>query len=117
MGQHPGRASRHRRQSQATVWDRNRGPGTYNITMTAINYYGSDTETLVLDVVSTFANTKSINFNNNDYLSCSAFAVSPVLGRTGNGPALRTHGQSRYGSSREPPQIVARRFSTMGVRT
>ena len=41
--------------------------GTYNIPVKAINYNGEDSETLVLTVSTPpFANTKSVNFNNND---------------------------------------------------
>lgn len=60
--------------------------GTYNIGMKAINYYGEDDETLVLTVSSPpFANTKSIKFNNSDYLGANAALLDAILGRTGNG--------------------------------
>lgn len=60
--------------------------GTYTPTMKAINYFGEDSETLTITVSNPpFANTKSVRFNNNDYLASSAAALSSVLGRTGNG--------------------------------
>lgn len=61
--------------------------GTYNITMKAINYYGEDSETLVLTVSSPpFADTKSVSFNQNDYATAaSPSALSTVLGRASNG--------------------------------
>jgi len=60
--------------------------GTYNIPVKAINYNGEDSETLVLTVSTpAFANTKSINFANQDYLGANASQVYAVLGRSGNG--------------------------------
>ncbi len=60
--------------------------GTYNIPVKAINYNGQDAQTIVLTVSSPpFANTKSINFNNQDYLGANASLLSSILGRTGNG--------------------------------
>jgi len=60
--------------------------GTYNIPVKAINYNGEDSETIVLTVSSPqFANTKSIQFNNNDYLGANAALLDSVLGRSGNG--------------------------------
>ena len=60
--------------------------GTYNIPVKAINYNGEDAETIVLTVDSPpFANTKSLNFNNNDYLIGNAGILQNVLGRSGNG--------------------------------
>jgi len=60
--------------------------GTYNIPVKAINYNGEDAETIVLTVdTPPFANTKSINFNNNDYLIGNAGILQNVLGRSGNG--------------------------------
>lgn len=60
--------------------------GTYTPTMTAVNYNGTDSQTLTINVSNPpFANTKSINFVNNDYLEGSGPDFSGVLGRTGNG--------------------------------
>lgn len=60
--------------------------GTYNITAKAINYFGEDTETIVLTVSApAFSNTKSLNFLNPNYLGANASAVSSVLGRAANG--------------------------------
>lgn len=60
--------------------------GTYNIPVKAINYNGEDSETLVLTVdTPAFANTKSINFSNQDWLGGNASLLSTLLGRTSNG--------------------------------
>ena len=60
--------------------------GTYNIPVKAINYNGEDSKTLVLTVSSPpFGNTKSLQFQNNDYLTGNAGILQNVLGRTGNG--------------------------------
>jgi len=60
--------------------------GTYNIPVKAINYNGEDSETIVLTVSTPpFANTKSIQFNNSDYLGANAALLDGVLGRSGNG--------------------------------
>jgi len=60
--------------------------GTYNIPVKAINYNGEDSETLVLTVSTPpFANTKSVQFNNNDYLGANAALLDATLGRSGNG--------------------------------
>ena len=59
--------------------------GTYNITAKAINYYGVDTETVVLTVSSPpFSDTYSLNFNQNDYLSGTANTSNPFY-RAANG--------------------------------
>ncbi len=60
--------------------------GTYNIPVKAINYNGEDSETIVLTVSTPpFANTKSVKFNNNDYLSANASLLSSIFGRSANG--------------------------------
>ncbi|MCP4255256.1 MAG: hypothetical protein GY775_17990, partial [Candidatus Scalindua sp.] len=60
--------------------------GTYNIPVKAINYNGEDSETIVLTVSTPpFANTKSVKFDNLDYLSGNASLVDASLGRTSNG--------------------------------
>ncbi len=60
--------------------------GTYNIPVKAINYNGEDSETIVLTVSNPpFANTKSVNFNNNDWTGANAGILQNVLGRSGNG--------------------------------
>ncbi len=60
--------------------------GTYNIPVKAINYNGEDSETIVLTVSTpAFANTKSIKFDNLDYLSANANLLDSALGRSGNG--------------------------------
>ena len=60
--------------------------GTYTPTVKAINYFGEDSETITINVANPpFSNTKSINFDNQDYLGANASLLSSVLGRTGNG--------------------------------
>ena len=60
--------------------------GTYNIPVKAINYNGEDSETIVLTVSQpSFANTKSIQFNSQDYLEGAVSTVSGILGRSANG--------------------------------
>ena len=60
--------------------------GTYNIPVKAINYNGEDSEVIVLTVSTpAFANTKSVNFANQDYLGANAALLANTLGRTGNG--------------------------------
>lgn len=61
------------------------GAGTYTPTMTATNYYGQDTETLTINVTSSFANTKSINFENQDWMGANASLLDAELGRASNG--------------------------------
>ena len=60
--------------------------GVYTPTMKAINYFGIDSETLTINVSNpTFANSKSINFVQNDYLDANASGLSGVLARASNG--------------------------------
>ncbi len=61
-------------------------PGTYNIPVKAINYNGEDSQTIVLTVSTPpFSNTKSVQFNNSDYLGANASLLDATLGRNGNG--------------------------------
>lgn len=60
--------------------------GTYNIPVKAINYNGEDSKVLVLNVGNPpFPNTKSVQFDNNDYLQGNAGILQNVLGRVANG--------------------------------
>jgi len=60
--------------------------GIYNIPVKAINYNGEASETIVLTIDEPdFSNTKSIKFNNLDYLSANASQVNSALGRSSNG--------------------------------
>ena len=61
------------------------GAGAYTPAMTATNYYGQDTETLTITVTSSFANTKSLDFVNQDYLGANAALLDAELGRAANG--------------------------------
>jgi len=60
--------------------------GTYTIPVKAVNYNGEDSENITLTVSTPpFANTKSIQFNNNDYLGANASQVDNIFGRASNG--------------------------------
>jgi len=62
------------------------GVGTYNIPVKAINYNGEDSETIVLTISTPpFSNTKSVQFNQNDWLGANASLLDSTLGRSGNG--------------------------------
>jgi hypothetical protein len=61
------------------------GPGVYTPTMTATNYYGQDSETLTITVTSSFANTKSIDFEHQDWMGANAALLDAALGRSANG--------------------------------
>jgi hypothetical protein len=55
------------------------GAGVYNIPVKAINYYGEDSETIVLTVSNPpYNNTKSINFVQNDYMNATANSSNPL---------------------------------------
>ena len=59
--------------------------GTYNITATATNYYGEDTETVAVVVSApAFNNTRSVKFKNNDYAAATATTAHPMY-RASNG--------------------------------
>ncbi len=90
--------------------------GTYNMTAKAVNYFGQDSETISLVVSSPpYSNTKSVNFQNQDYLGANAALLDSVLGRSGSGsgssdawsislwfkPSTNTNGQTvfYYGAS------------------
>ena len=60
--------------------------GTYNITAKAIYYFGEDSETITVTVSTPpFSDTKSIEFNNQDWMGANANAMDAVLGRASNG--------------------------------
>lgn len=60
--------------------------GTYTIPINAINLNGVTHATIVLTVSTPpFANTKSVQFNNQDYLGANAALLDSILGRVGNG--------------------------------
>lgn len=59
--------------------------GTYTITAKAINYYGVDEVDIDIVVTSSFANTKSMSFDQGDYLGGNASLLANILGRSGNG--------------------------------
>ena len=63
--------------------------GEYAIPVKAINYNGEDSQIIELSVGNPpFANTKSVNFNNNDWCGANAGILQNTLGRTGNGSGL-----------------------------
>ena len=60
--------------------------GTYTPSVKAINYFGEDEETITINVASpSFSNSKSVQFNQQDYLGANAALLDSTLGRTGNG--------------------------------
>tara|TARA_R110002020_G_scaffold35123_4_gene106173 strand:- start:8202 stop:9509 length:1308 start_codon:yes stop_codon:yes gene_type:complete len=60
--------------------------GTYPITARAINYNGIDELSINIIVTNpSFANTKSVQFNQNDFLNANGGISQSVLGRSGNG--------------------------------
>jgi hypothetical protein len=60
--------------------------GEYAIPVKAINYNGEDSQIIEMTVGQpAFANTKSVNFNNNDWLGANAGILQNVLGRSANG--------------------------------
>ena len=69
--------------------------GTYTPTMRAVNYFGTDAQTLTINVSAPpFSDTKSVNFQNQDYLGQDTTVpeaqqaqkiVEPILGRSSNG--------------------------------
>ena len=60
--------------------------GVYNIPVKAINYNGEDSEILVLTIdAPLFSNYKSLNFEQNDYLSGAVSEVNNIFGRASNG--------------------------------
>ncbi|MHA1483405.1 MAG: LamG domain-containing protein, partial [Candidatus Heimdallarchaeaceae archaeon] len=60
--------------------------GTYQIPVKAINYNDEDSKTITLNVATPpFASTKSIKFDNLNYLSGNATLLNDSLGRSGNG--------------------------------
>ena len=60
--------------------------GTYTPTVKAINYFGEDSETITITVSDPpFSNTKSVQFQNQDWLGANASLLNSILGRSGNG--------------------------------
>lgn len=60
--------------------------GTYTVTATAINYFGQASEDIDFIVASPpYSNTKSVDFQNQDYLGANAALVESTLGRASNG--------------------------------
>lgn len=60
--------------------------GTYTVTARAINYNGIDE--LSIDIIvsnPSFANTKSVQFNQNEFLNANGGISQSILGRSGNG--------------------------------
>lgn len=60
------------------------GAGTYPVSVTATNYYGSTTTTITFTVTATFADTRSMFCEDNDYLDAAATTANPFY-RSGNG--------------------------------
>jgi hypothetical protein len=82
----PSGVARRNDNPRIVVGGSNLAVGTYNIPVKAINQNGFDSETLVLTVSSApYNNTKSVNFQNQDYLGANANLLDSVLGRSSNG--------------------------------
>lgn len=60
------------------------GAGTYPVSVTATNYYGSTTTVVTFTVTATFADTRSMFCEDNDYLDATASTANPFY-RSGNG--------------------------------
>lgn len=73
--------SNNRRNIQGTIST----PGTYAIDVDAVNAFGTTSQTITIEAVATFANTKSVRFNNADWLGANAARMDATLGRPSNG--------------------------------
>ena len=64
----------------------NLSAGIYNMTAKAINYFGEDSQAITLNVsAAPYTNTKSINFENQDWMGANANMLDGSLGRSSNG--------------------------------
>ena len=84
--------------------------GVYTPTMRAVNYFGTDTETLTITVSNpAYSNTKSTQFNNNDYCNAPANTSNPFY-RASNGvgssDAWSVAGWFKGGSSSDASQTI-----------
>ncbi|MCP4705123.1 MAG: LamG domain-containing protein [candidate division Zixibacteria bacterium] len=60
--------------------------GSYSVPVKAINYNGFDSQTLTINVINpSFVNTKSLDFQNNDWLFGAGVNLQDTFARTGNG--------------------------------
>ncbi|HHZ71131.1 MAG TPA: hypothetical protein EYN54_12825, partial [Methylococcaceae bacterium] len=84
--------------------------GVYTPTMKVVNYFGNDTETLTITVSNPpYSNTKSVNFNNNDYLNASALTSNPMYraaNGTGASDAWTICGWFKGGTSSDSNQTI-----------
>ncbi|HHZ97920.1 MAG TPA: hypothetical protein EYN67_20795, partial [Flavobacteriales bacterium] len=84
--------------------------GVYTPTMKAVNYFGSDTETLTITVSNPpYSNTKSTQFNNNDYMNAAANTSNPMYraaNGTGSGDAWTICGWFKGGTSSDSNQTI-----------
>lgn len=84
--------------------------GVYTPTMKAVNYFGADTETLTITVSNPpYSNTKSINFNKNDYMDASALTSNPMYrsaNGAGSGDAWTISGWFKGGTSSDSSQTI-----------
>ena len=84
--------------------------GVYTPTMRVVNYFGNDTETLTITVSNPpYSNTKSVNFNNNDYLNASALTSNPMYraaNGAGAGDAWTICGWFKGGTSSDTNQTI-----------
>lgn len=64
------------------------GAGTYTVTVKAINYFGSVSEDIQFNVAHTYQNTKSVEFENQDWMGANAALLDDTLGRAGSGAGM-----------------------------
>ncbi len=84
--------------------------GVYTPTMKAVNYFGADTETLTITVSNPpYSNTKSTQFNDNDYMNADANTSNPMhraANGAGSGDAWTISGWFQGGTSSDPKQTI-----------
>ncbi len=84
--------------------------GVYTPTMTAVNFFGSDTETLTITVSNPpYSNTKSVKFNNSDYCDATANTSNPFYRPTngvGSIDAWTVSGWFKGGTSSDQNQTI-----------
>ena len=59
--------------------------GTYTFDVTVVNHYGSTTQTITLNVASSFSNTKSVSYGTSTYMGANAALLDGTLGRSTDG--------------------------------
>lgn len=84
--------------------------GVYTPTMTAVNFFGADTETLTITVSNPpYSNSKSVKFNNNDYCDAAATTSNPfyrAANGSGSGDSWTVSGWFKGGTSSDSQQTI-----------